>query len=57
MDNVESFRNGWWVLSVFFEYKCRIWGIIYDEFMIGKIVYIELEGVIDINNDIFDLEM
>lgn len=55
-DNVESFRNGRRVLSVPSEHKRRIRGIIHDESTTGKTAYIEPEGVIDINNDIFDLE-
>lgn len=55
-DNVESFRNGRRVLSVPSEHKRRIRGIIHDESTTGKTAFIEPEGVIDINNDIFDLE-
>lgn len=56
-DNVESFRNGRRVLSVPSENKRKIRGIIHDESTTGKTSYIEPEEVIDINNDIFDLEV
>ena len=55
-DTVESFRNGRRVLTVPSEHKRRIRGIIHDESTTGKTAYIEPEGVIEINNDIFDLE-
>ncbi|GJM32528.1 MAG: endonuclease MutS2 [Saprospiraceae bacterium] len=55
-DNVESFRNGRRVLSVPSEHKRKIRGIIHDESTTGKTAFIEPEGVIDINNDIFDFE-
>ncbi len=55
-DNVESFRNGRRVLSVPAEHKRKIKGIIHDESSTGKTAFIEPEGVISINNDIFDLE-
>ncbi len=55
-DNVESFRNGRRVLSVPAEYKRKIRGIIHDESATGRTVFIEPEGIIDINNDIFNLE-
>ncbi len=54
-DNVESFRNGRRVLSVPSEHKRKMRGIIHDESTTGKTAFIEPEGVIDINNDIFDL--
>ena len=54
-DNVESFRNGRRVLSVPSEHKRKIRGIIHDESTTGKTAFIEPEGVIEINNDIFDL--
>jgi len=54
-DNVESFRNGRRVLSVPAEHKRKIRGIIHDESTTGKTAFIEPEGVIEINNDIFDL--
>jgi len=55
-DNKESFRNGRRVLSVPAERKRQVRGIIHDESASGKTVFIEPEGVIDLNNDIFDLE-
>ncbi len=55
-DNVESFRNGRRVLSVPAEHKRKLRGIIHDESTTGKTAFIEPEGIIDINNDIFDLE-
>jgi DNA mismatch repair protein MutS2 len=55
-DNEETFRNGRRVLSVPSEHKRKIRGIIHDESATGKTTFIEPEGVIDINNDIFDLE-
>lgn len=54
-DNVESFRNGRRVLSVPAEHKRKIRGIIHDESATGKTSFIEPEGVIELNNDIFDL--
>lgn len=55
-DNVESFRNSRRVLSVPAEHKRKIRGIIHDESATGKTAFIEPEGVIDINNDLFDLK-
>lgn len=55
-DNEETFRNGRRVLSVPSEHKRKVRGIIHDESATGKTSYIEPEGVIEINNDIFDLE-
>jgi DNA mismatch repair protein MutS2 len=55
-DNLEGYRNGRRVLSVPSEHKRKIRGIIHDESATGRTTYIEPEGVIDINNDIFDLE-
>lgn len=55
-DSVESFRNGRRVLSVPSEHKRKIRGIIHDESSTGRTAFIEPEGVIDINNDIFDLQ-
>ncbi len=56
-DSVESFRNGRRVLSVPSEHKRKIRGIIHDESTTGKTAFIEPEAIIDINNDIFDLEV
>ena len=55
-DSPESFRNGRRVLSVPSEHKRKIRGLIHDESDTGKTAFIEPEGVIDVNNDIFDLE-
>lgn len=55
-DTPESFRNGRRVLSAPAEHKRKIRGIIHDESDTGRTVFIEPEGVIEINNDIFDLE-
>lgn len=55
-DNLEGYRNGRRVLTVPSEHKRKIRGIIHDESATGRTTYIEPEGVIDINNDIFDLE-
>jgi DNA mismatch repair protein MutS2 len=55
-DSPESFRNGRRVLSVPAEHKRKIRGIIHDESDTGRTAFIEPEGVIEINNDIFDLE-
>lgn len=55
-DNVESFRNSRRVLSVPSEHKRKIRGIIHDESSTGRTAFIEPEGVIDINNDLFDLQ-
>jgi len=55
-DNLEGYRNGRRVLSVPSEHKRKIRGIIHDESATGRTTFIEPEGVIDINNDVFDLE-
>lgn len=55
-DTPESFRNGRRVLSVPAEHKRKVRGIILDESDTGRTVFIEPEGVVEINNDIFDLE-
>jgi len=55
-DTPESFRNNRRVLSVPAEHKRKIRGIIHDESDTGRTVFIEPEGVIEINNDLFDLE-
>lgn len=55
-DNVESFRNSRRVLSVPAEHKRKIRGIIHDESATGRTAFIEPEGVIEINNDLFDLQ-
>ncbi len=55
-DNLEGYINGRRVLSVPSEHKRKIRGIIHDESATGRTTFIEPEGVIDINNDVFDLE-
>jgi DNA mismatch repair protein MutS2 len=55
-ETAESFRNGRRVLSVPSEHKRKIRGIIHDESDTGRTAFIEPEGIIEINNDIFDLE-
>ena len=55
-DNKESFRNARRVLAVPAEKKRQVRGIIHDESASGRTVFIEPEGVIDLNNDIFDLK-
>ncbi len=54
-DNAESIRNGRRVLSVPAEHKRKISGITHDESSTGRTVYIEPDGVIQINNDIASL--
>ncbi len=56
-DNVESFRNNRRVLSVPAEHKRKIRGIIHDESTTGRTAFIEPEGIIEINNDLFELEV
>ncbi|MEM1123250.1 MAG: endonuclease MutS2, partial [Bacteroidota bacterium] len=56
-DNVESFRNGRRVLSAPAEHKRKIRGIIHDESTTGRTAFIEPEEIININNDIFELEV
>jgi len=55
-DSPESFRNGRRVLSVPAEHKRKIRGIIHDESDTGKTAFIEPDGVVEVNNDLFDLE-
>jgi len=38
------------------EHKRKVRGIIHDESATGRTAFIEPEGIIQINNDIFDLE-
>ncbi|MEZ4906780.1 MAG: Smr/MutS family protein [Saprospiraceae bacterium] len=56
-ETIESYRNGRRVLSLPVENKRKIRGIIHDESSTGKTVYIEPEVIIDLNNDLFDLEI
>ena len=55
-DNAETLRNGRRVLSVPVEHKRKIRGIIHDESATGRTAFIEPEGAIEVNNDVFDLE-
>ncbi len=55
-DTPESIRNGRRVLVVPAEHKRKVRGILHDESDTGRTAYIEPDGVIDVNNDIFDLE-
>jgi DNA mismatch repair protein MutS2 len=56
-ENPETFRNNRRVLSVPAEHKRKIKGIMHDESDTGRTCFIEPEAVVEINNDIFDLEM
>jgi len=56
-DTVESFRNNRRVLSVPAEHKRKIRGIIHDESTTGRTAFIEPEEIIEINNDIFELQV
>ncbi len=53
-DTVESLRNSRRVLTVPAEHKRKVRGIIHDESSTGKTVFIEPEGVIPINNELFN---
>ncbi len=55
-DGGETVRNGRRVLSVPVEHKRSVRGIIHDESATGKTAFIEPEGAIDVNNEIFELE-
>jgi DNA mismatch repair protein MutS2 len=56
-DSAESIRNSRRVLAVPAEHKRKIRGIIHDESDSGRTVFIEPDAIIEINNDIFDLEI
>lgn len=56
-ETVETYRNGRRVLSLPVENKRKIRGIIHDESATGKTVYIEPEQIIELNNDLYDLEL
>lgn len=56
-DTVESIRNGRRVICVLSENKRKIKGIIHDESTTGKTSFIEPDGVIDVNNELFELEI
>ncbi len=55
-DSRESWRNGRRVLVLPVENKRKIPGIIHDQSASGKTVFIEPEGVMQMNNDLFSLE-
>lgn len=48
--------DGWLVILVVLGLKCKIKGIVYDELVSGKIVFIELVEVVEVNNCICELE-
>lgn len=54
-ENAETIRNGRRVLSVPAEHKRKVSGITHDESSTGRTVYIEPDGIIHINNEIFSL--
>ncbi len=56
-DNLESYKNSRRVLSVNAESKRKIKGIIHDESATGKTVFIEPEEIVQLNNDLFELEV
>jgi DNA mismatch repair protein MutS2 len=56
-DTLESFRNNRRVLAVPAEHKRKIRGIIHDESDTGRTAFIEPDAIIEINNDLFDLEI
>jgi DNA mismatch repair protein MutS2 len=56
-DTEESYRNGRRVLSITAENKRQVKGIIHDESATGKTAYVEPEAIIEVNNDLFDLEI
>ena len=53
----ESFSNGRRVVAIFAEYKRQVKGILHGESDSRKTAYIEPEETIEINNEVFDLEM
>ncbi len=55
-DNAESWRNGRRVLVLPVENKRKVAGVIHDESASGKTVFIEPEGVMRINNELFSLD-
>jgi len=54
-ENAETIRNGRRVLSVPAENKRKVSGVVHDESATGKTVYIEPDGIIAINNEVFSL--
>ena len=55
-DNAESWRNGRRVLVIPVENKRKISGVIHDQSASGKTIFMEPEGVMRINNELFSLE-
>lgn len=55
-ENSESWRSGRRVLVIPAENKRKISGVIHDQSASGKTVFIEPEGVMRINNELFSLE-
>lgn len=56
-DTLESVRNGRRVFAVHSEHKRKIRGIIHDESTTGRTAYVEPDEIIQINNNLFDLQM
>ncbi|HNL38439.1 MAG: Smr/MutS family protein [Saprospiraceae bacterium] len=56
-DTPESFRNNRRVLAVPAEHKRKVRGIIHDESDTGRTAFIEPDAIVEINNDLFDLEL
>ena len=52
----ESFSNGRRVVAVFSEYKRQVKGILHGESDSRKTAFIEPEGTIELNNEVFSLE-
>lgn len=53
----ESFSNGRRVVAVFAEYKRQVKGILHGESDTRRTSYIEPEETIELNNEVFELEM
>jgi DNA mismatch repair protein MutS2 len=56
-DPEESVRNGRRVLAVLAEYKRQVPGILHDESESGKVVFIEPQETVHINNDITEHQL
>lgn len=56
-DIVESTRNGRRVLAVLAEHKRQVKGILHDESATGRTAFIEPEEVMDINNELFNIDL
>ncbi|HPG05615.1 MAG TPA: Smr/MutS family protein [Saprospiraceae bacterium] len=56
-ETLESVRNGRRVFAVHSEHKRKIRGIIHDESTTGRTAYVEPDEIIQINNNLFDLQM